>query len=555
MTVIAPAKLALFLGTPRLDGRTVSVDELAMLVSRRGAIAALAALDGEFAVSLALDDGSRLLAVDRFAVHTLCWRLVAGELHVAERADELARIEPAAEVEPQAIFEYLYFHAIASPRTVFRGVMRLPPAHLLRFESGNVRVEPYWVPSFSEPSDAGFARLATEFRVALQSAVASQLDGTKAACYLSGGTDSSTVAGMIREATGKPAASYSIGFEAEGYDEMAYARIAARRFGCEHHEHYVTPAELVQAMPLVARHYDQPFGNSSALPAYYCAKMARADGVSRVLAGDGGDELFGGNARYAKQRVFGWYGAVPSPLRGGFVEPLLLASPLGRAPLLKKGASYVQQARVPMPDRLDLYNLLSRVGAAEVLSAALLAEVDTQAPLKQQREVWASAVARSAINRTLAFDWRYTLAENDLPKVVGSAALAGVQVGFPFLQREVLALSMRLPPAFKLRGLRLRWFFKEALRGFLPDEIITKKKHGFGLPFGIWALRDAGLRELARESVDALVARGVVRAGFERRLFDELLPAHPGYYGELVWLLTMLEQWLRGHAPGFSLRA
>jgi asparagine synthase (glutamine-hydrolysing) len=118
----------------------------------------------------------------------------------------------------------------------------------------------------------------------------------------------------------------------------------------------------------------------------------------------------------------------------------------------------------------------------------------------------------------------------------------------------VLALSMRLPSSYKLKGLKLRWFFKEALRGFLPDEIITKKKHGFGLPFGVWALRDAGLRELARESVDSLVQRGIVRAGFEQRLFDELLPAHPGYYGELVWLLTMLEQWLRGHASGFSLR-
>lgn len=555
MTVRSPAKPALFLGTPRLEGRAVNADELAALVLERGAAGVLASLEGEFAVELTIEDGSTLLAVDRFAVHTLCWRVVQGELHVAARADELARIDPSAVIDPQAIYEYLYFHAIASPRTVFSGVMRLPPGHLLRFARGSAIVEPYWVPTFDEPAEGSFEQLASEFRSVLKRAVASQLDGSKAACYLSGGTDSSTVAGMIREATGKPAASYSIGFEAEGYDEMAYARIAARRFGCEHHEHYVTPSELVQAIPLVARHYDQPFGNSSALPAYYCAKMAHADGVSRVLAGDGGDELFGGNTRYAKQRVFGWYGAVPAALRGGLIEPMLLKTPLGRAPLLKKGASYVQQARVPMPDRLDLYNLLSRVGPSEVLSATLLAHVDTQAPLAQQREVWASARADSVVNRTLAFDWRYTLAENDLPKVVGSAHLAGITVGFPFLQREVLALSMRLPPSYKLKGLKLRWFFKEALRGFLPDEIITKKKHGFGLPFGIWVLRDAGLHEMASESVNALVARGVVHAGFERRLFEQLLPAHPGYYGELVWLLTMLEQWLRGHAPGFKLQA
>jgi len=102
---------------------------------------------------------------------------------------------------------------------------------------------------------------------------------------------------------------------------MEFARIAARRFGAEHHEYYVTPADLVQSMADVAGHYDQPFGNSSVLPAFYCAKMARDDGVTRLLAGDGGDELFGGNSRYAKQRIFGWYDQVPGALRSSLVDP------------------------------------------------------------------------------------------------------------------------------------------------------------------------------------------------------------------------------------------
>ncbi|MDE2083099.1 MAG: asparagine synthase, partial [Burkholderiales bacterium] len=267
---------------------------------------AAAGVDGDFAIACTDAAGRTFLAVDRFAVQTLCWRVIDGRLHHAERADTLAALPPAAPLDPQAIFDYLYFHVVPSPRTVFQGVHRLPPAHCAWFEHGRLTVAPYWTPHFDEARRPPFEPLAAAFRQRVREAVADQLDGSKPACFLSGGTDSSTVAGMIGQVAGRPAATYSIGFEAEGYDEMAYARIAAQRFGTEHHEYYVTPDDLVRAIPAVAAHYDQPFGNSSALPAYYCAKMAREDGVTRLLAGDGGDELFGGNARYAKQRVFGW---------------------------------------------------------------------------------------------------------------------------------------------------------------------------------------------------------------------------------------------------------
>ena len=191
--------------------------------------------------------------------------------------------------------------------------------------------------------------LRTEFRQLLRDAVARQFDGGKSGCFLSGGTDSSTVAGMIGEVSGQPPATYSIGFEAEGYDEMEYARIAARHFKTEHHEYYVTPDDLVRSIPSVAQYYDQPFGNSSALPAYYCAKMAKEDGVSKILAGDGGDELFGGNTRYAKQKVFGYYDSVPGLFRNALLEPLLLKTPLGKLPLARKGASYIEQAEFRCP--------------------------------------------------------------------------------------------------------------------------------------------------------------------------------------------------------------
>ncbi len=503
---------------------------------------------GPFAVALrSQDGGTAFAAVDRFSVQTLCYRVEGGRILFAQRADDL--VAPDEELDPQALFDYLYFHNIPAPRTIFRGIHRLPAGHCVWMANGRLSVRPYWEATFHEPSGTvSFESLKSRFRQLVQEAVARQLDGGIPACFLSGGTDSSTVAGMIGQAIGRAAHTYSIGFEAEGYDEMAFARIAAKRFGTEHREYYLTPDDLVRSIPIVARSYDQPFGNSSALPAYYCALKAHDDGVTKMLAGDGGDELFGGNSRYAKQRIFGWYQHVPAALRRAVMEPLLERTPLGRLPGFSKARSYVEQAKMPMPDRLKIYNLLLRLGVRDVLEPDFLACVDLEEPFQLQREVWSQAQTDLELNRTLAFDWRFTLADSDLPKVCGTAALAGVAVGFPFLDDELVDFSTTLPVEYKLNGLKLRWFFKEALRGFLPDEIITKRKQGFGLPFGVWTTRHSGLRALAVESLGSLARRGFVRPGFIRTLLEHRLPEHPGYYGEMVWVLMMLEQWLQARS-------
>jgi asparagine synthase (glutamine-hydrolysing) len=511
---------------------------------RAGGIESVGGVSGDFSVGFFDTTGRGFLAVDRFAIRSLCYRIVGGQLLFAARADELADAD--TEIDPQAIFDYLYFHVIPSPRTIFKGIFRLPAGHCAVFENGTLSVAPYWVPEFSELEKPNFADLRAEFRHRLRDAVARQLDGGKPGCFLSGGTDSSTVAGMIGEASGQQAATYSIGFEADGYDEMEYARIASRHFNTEHHEYYVTPDDLVRSIPAVAQYYDQPFGNSSALPAYFCAKMAREDGVSKILAGDGGDELFGGNTRYAKQKVFGYYDAVPTLLRDALLEPMLLNSPLGRLPLARKGASYIAQAKVPLPDRTQTYNLLFRLGISEVFNTDFLGSVNIEEPNSQQRAVWGQLNEKvSQTNRELAFDWRYTLAECDLPKVVGTTALAGINVGFPMLDKDLVDFSIRLPTSYKLKGLTLRWFFKEALRGFLPDAIITKKKQGFGLPFGVWVAQNSTLKTLAEDSVRGLVERKILRLDFVDALFSRYLYEHPGYYGEMIWISMMLEQWLR----------
>ncbi|MDY0045876.1 MAG: asparagine synthase C-terminal domain-containing protein [Thauera propionica] len=545
--------ISLALGNPRFKDAA-----LQQLKDQRGAAAAWAQafrthgdgavqqVAGRFSVIHISDDGRKaLLATDRFGTWPICYAEHEGRLHFSDRADTLPGVP--RKISSQAVFEYLFFHMIPAPATIFEGVARLPQGHLLKWQDGKTECRRWWEPVFEEGTAPDFGEAKTRFLEIIEAGVRHEAEGASVGCFLSGGTDSSTVTGMLCKVVGQPARAYSIGFDASGYDEMEYARIAAKRFGADHREYYVTPDDLVAGIPQVATHYDQPFGNSSALPGWICATRAREDGIERMLAGDGGDELFGGNTRYAKQRIFGWYDGVPGLLRRGLLEPTLALPGMDRIPLLKKGVSYVEQARVPMPDRIHMYNMLIQLGMDTVFAPDFIARVDTDRPYRAQREVWQATNASAHINRMLNYDWKYTLADNDLPKVVGTTQLAGVDVAFPLLSDELTDFSLTLPPEWKLKRLTLRWFFKEALRGFLPDEIIAKKKHGFGLPFGVWACQHTGLKALATDALGSFRNRGIVRPQFIDELLKTHLPAHPGYYGEMVWILMMMEFWMREH--------
>src|SRR5947207_1134756 len=209
-----------------------------------------------------------------------------------------------------------------------------------------------------------------------------------------------------------------MGFAWEGFDEMKYARITAQHLGARAREYYVTPQDIVEAIPVIARAYDEPFGNDSAAPTYFCAKMAREDGVRVLLAGDGGDEIFGGNTRYAKQKVFEAYGRIPQPLRRGLIEPLAFALPgHDRIAPLRKLGSYIRQASVPLPDRLETYNFLNRSPLAEVFEPEFLAAIDVDEPLAMLREVYGRTASSAPLNRMMHLDLKVTLADNDLRKV------------------------------------------------------------------------------------------------------------------------------------------
>ena len=532
---------------------------------RRDGLRMLDDVHGTFAITLIdVTAPEVILAVDRLGIATLCFGIDgtrfafssdAGEVASTLRSGRASDGSGAGTLDPQAIFDYLYSHCIPGPETVYRDVVRLLPGHALRFgRDRRVSVEPYWQPSYDEKARLPLAALESDFLGIVRASTARAIEGARApGCFLSGGTDSSTVAGMLTEVTGKPAKTYSIGFDAEGFDEMQYARIASKRYGTDHHEYYITPADLVRSIPEIAAAYDQPFGNSSVLPTYYCARMAEADGVDRMLGGDGGDELFGGNTRYAKQRVFDYFTRSPGLVKSA-MRTSLAPSAWESVPVVRKAQSYVRQADVAMPDRMQTYNLLMRIGVDRIFEPAFMAQVDVDAPIKSMRAWYARSNAQSLLNRMLAFDLKYTLTDNDLPKVVTACHLAGVEVAFPFLDDALVAFAERLDPDLKLKGLKLRWFFKHALRDFLPPEILTKSKHGFGLPFGIWLGRDQPLRELAFASLESMKRRGIVRTAFIDQLRADLLDHHATYYGELVWVLMMLEQWLQARQPQEALR-
>lgn len=488
-----------------------------------------------------------ILATDHFGIRPLYYATTGtGIVFATGLRSLIAHSLVTAEIDPQALYDYLYFHCIPGPRTIYRDVRKLMPAQALTWTSHDSTADTYWLPQTENCSvDADREALAAELRSVVRGAVRahSQAAGDPGA-FLSGGLDSSTVAGYLSEITGGSCRTFTIGFSKPEYDESAFARTSAVHFGTEHHELFVSPADVVAAAPRIAAFFEQPFGNSSAVPVYFCAKLARDCGTTSLLAGDGGDELFAGNERYAMQYLFELFFRLPKPARWLLESAYDAVPQLKTLPLIRKGHRYIEQAKIGLPDRLQRYNFMHRFEVRDVLTPELVAQVDTNAPLESLRRRYHEIDASGSLERLLYLDWKFTLADNDLVKVSRMCELADVEVSYPMLDDAVVDLSVRIPATWKMPGRRLRAFFKYAMRDFLPRGTLTKRKHGFGLPFGVWLREDAGLRRLAEESLASLKSRRIVQPAF----IDHALVLHQNdtarYYGELVWILMMLELWL-----------
>jgi asparagine synthase (glutamine-hydrolysing) len=509
---------------------------------------------GHFCLAL-LDkaDHRAFLASDRFGTHPLYYhRPASGGLIFGTSASlVLNHARMPAVPSPQSFYDYVYFHMVPSPATSYTGLHRLEPGRCLEYDNGRSELRYYWKPEFADRD--GFDALATELMGYLETSIRRSHPDDATGAFLSGGLDSSTVAGLLSKVMAGPVKSYSIGFSADGYDEIEYARIAARHFGLDMHQYYVTPDDVAEAIPEIAEAYEEPFGNSSAVPVLFCAKLARENDTKVLLAGDGGDELFAGNARYVKQKKFSIYDRLPAMIRSRVLEPSFLQSErLNKIPSLEKIGSYIRQASLPMPDRMESYNMLNRTPASAIFAAEFLTRVDPDHPLKHLREIYERAAGQSLVDRMLYLDWKITLADNDLRKVGRMCELAGVEVRYPMLDDDLVDFSLQVPASWKIKGFKLRYFYKQALKGFLPDEILQKKKHGFGLPFGEWLRTSPRLQELAYDSLHTLKGRGIVRPDFIDQLVHRHRHDHAAYYGATIWVLVMLEQWFQRHGPALT---
>lgn len=506
-------------------------------------------LCGSFVLAV-IDAGDRkiTLALDRIGQRHLYYALTSEGLVFATRADDLAKHpDVKRDLSLQALFDYVYFHHCPSPGSIYANVNKLEGGECLVWCNGSVNRRYYWLPEFTENGDVRVEREGVELLDILAQAVRRETHGvSKVGAFLSGGLDSSTVSGLLARENGG-ADTFSIGFPVEGYDEISYARTAAEHFNTRQHEYYVTPDDAVNAIPLVASGCDEPFGNSSALPAYFCAKLARDHGVERLLGGDGGDELFAGNERYAKQLLFERYRKVPAPFRSALEFALNRIPPALQLGLVRKAGRYIEQAATPLPDRLQDYNFLRRHDVRDIFHPDLLAAINTSAPLSVQQACYQRPKEGSSLNRMLYLDWKITLHDNDLVKVNRMCELAGVDVAYPMLDDALIELSCRIPSNAKLKVNRLRWFYKRAMQGFLPARIIDKSKHGFGLPFGIWLRNHAVLKALAYDNILKLKGRGYFKAEFLDHAIAMHQSVHAAYYGELIWILMMLELWFQSH--------
>lgn len=473
------------------------------------------------------------------------------DLKVLRISDNMPALQPAmagASLNPQAVFNYVFFHCIPSPVSIYQGISKLEPGVIAGVDnSGAFQQQCYYQPAFTASPDTT-EQLMQRCRELISEAVRRNTTNDCAA-FLSGGLDSSTVAGMLakhRQSSGQNAKTYSIGFEAKGYDETEYALLTARHFNTEHKVHYLQPDEIARHFTEVAGYFNEPFGNSSAMAAFICAKTAKAEGINVLLAGDGGDEIFAGNERYVKQKVFERYNALPGPLQT--LLNLSLDNGLAdKLPVLKKGTSYLRQAKVPLPDRLDSYNFVNHFDLNQMFCSELLQKIDTGQPAQQKRERYNACKSDDAVDKMLYLDWKFTLADNDFVKVNQMCQLAGVEVRFPLIEKELVDFSCNVPADIKAPGQKLRDFYKNSFRGFLPDATLTKSKHGFGLPFGVWMKQRPDLQHIAMNALQSFKQRNILQPAFIEQVIDTYEKGHSGYYGELVWIIVVLELWLQQH--------
>jgi asparagine synthase (glutamine-hydrolysing) len=449
-----------------------------------------------------------------------------------------------------AIHQYLTLQYVPSPDTAFAGIHRMPPAHYMVVApdgEGGWR-EPelvrYW--ELPEPDAAAARRspaeLQSELVAHLEEAVRLRLIAdVPLGAFLSGGVDSSSVVAMMARIGTGPVKTFSIGFRAKEYDETRYARLVAERFGTDHEEFVVEP-DAVAVLPRLVWHYGEPFADPSAIPTYYVSQMARRH-VTVALNGDGGDEAFLGYSRYRAMHYLDRFDLLPVSLRQGLAQMLALAPSSLQRRLRLRQIRDILGASAERPEQRYAGTIVffrdrdKDEGYGEAMRPLLGGSaLDLLAPYFAAAETLTGAANRADI---------HTYLPDDLMVKVDVASMAhGLETRSPLLDHVLLEWAARIPPEVKMAGGRTKALFKAAMEPYLPQEILHRKKMGFGCPIDRW-LRDE-LKDLAFDTLLApeALGRNLFRPDYVRRLLDEHCSRRQNHHTRL-WALLMLELWFR----------
>ena len=491
--------------------------------------------------------GKLLLARDRLGIKPLYYyrdaeKLIFGsELKAILSHPSVARV-----VDPAALEDFLAFGTIPGVHSIFKQIVRLPAAHVLLVGWENWQAAPrrYWRLHF-QPDQRPTAQEWQE-RIAAKLAEAVRLHliaDVPVGAFLSGGVDSSLVVALSAGHTRDRLRTFSIGFEEETFNELPYARQVAERFGSEHVEEIVTP-DAAALLDELSRYYDEPFADSSAIPTYLVSRLASRH-VKVVLSGDGGDEAFGGYARYAhdlKEAVLRRW--LPHWLRARLLAPLAHAWPRGdwlprplRAKTLLTNLSLEEDAAYA-----NTLTVCRRPVRRHLLAPDLSATLNGYEPERVIREGHADSPTGHPLDGMIAADVATRLPDHYLVKVDRVSMACGLEVRPPLLDHELLELAATIPAEWKVRGGQTKWILKEVCRQRLPGAVLDRPKHGFEIPLDAW-LRGPlrGMFETAVLDRNARVA-GLVDQGLAAKLHQEHL-AGSARNGRTLWSLLVLARW------------
>ncbi|MFL5845435.1 MAG: asparagine synthase (glutamine-hydrolyzing) [Solirubrobacteraceae bacterium] len=494
----------------------------------------LGRLRGMFAIALwDRREQALLVARDRFGIKPLYWTAQGDRLAFASELKALRRAGLREEIDIDALEAYLAFNSIPAPLTIFRDVFKLPPGHLLRARAdGGVTVEQWCRPA---PVAASATRtesedvLAEELRERLRDSVRAHLVAdVPVGVFLSGGVDSGALTALAAEATSGSVSTFSIGFEEESFDELGLARLVAQRYGTDHHELVVRPDAAGLLGDIVAT-FDEPFGDSSALPTYLVSQLA-AQHVKVALSGEGGDEIFGGYYTYVANLM-----APRLALLARLARPVVerIPSSSRRVSLDYKARRFVRAAHLPPVERHHGFKEI----LAPDLRTALLDGRRGADPLGPWREHWAATEGAEELARLQELDLNLYLPSDLLVKTDRASMAHSLEARVPFLDAHVAELGLALPTRMKVRGRQKKVLLRRAMEPLLPEAVVHGAKRGFSIPAAAWLRGE--LQSYARE---VLGQAEIVDRDVALRLLDEHV-ARRDDHSRPLWGLLCLELW------------